>query len=468
MKLPGKILHSGLIILLAVLTVGAAEVYPQVDITGRRADIDLSDIITPQKKQYSETETRKLCADITERYHSLGYTAFQIRSAVLKKDGRVELFFSDPVVENVFVTGAGHDDELAASAIYIKGRVFNEFTLNDNIRNVKKIYSVKRVTVDLKRNSNDGIDIFVTAEKRIWGGSISAASDPVYGALSSVSAAINFNSSALSVAMESTAGVRDASYTKAAMNYLYNMQESQVSFFFGAEYGDCRDYLYDDDGYLFKLRYAGSRAGISSGDGAVKYFFAIVSSFAEYEDYPGIGEGLTFTGSSAEIRYNDKEYRIDPLDEVTAWLKCDYGWNHIEEDMALRLRLKGNTALPVTRNFSVTAFIDSNYTSERLRIFHAYVFDRTLPVRNRDYRSTPWRSVARLGLLSNLYGRIIYLSPEYVAALYKRCGGVEPVHAAGARLLFKSDSISSEIAYTVEIKEKLKDGAMTFAAGACF
>lgn len=468
MKKNSSLYPISVFILCAVITVKAATAYSQVDITGRRGDVDLSDIISHDKTQYNETELRKLCAEVTERYHSLGYTAFQIKNAVLKKDGRVELLFSDPVVESVAVTGTGTGNEKIASDLYVKGGVFNEFKLNENIRNVKKMYSVKRVIVDLKRNSNDNIDIFVKAEKRIWNAGISAASDPAYGAVSYASAEIGFNSSALSAAIESTAGVRDASYTTAGLNYLYDVPGGSISFLLGVKYGDCKDYI---DGYeksLYKQEYTEGRTGISLSYGAVKYFFTMVSSYSDYTDYSGINKGFTFTGASMEILYNDKEYRIDPLDEVTAEIKGDYGWNHIEEDPALRVKINCNLTLPVTGCCSLSAGVDSGYTSEDLRAFHNYVFDRALPARDKDYTSSPWRSVSRLGILFNIYGRFIYLSPEYIAALYKGCDGAESVHAAGIRALLKSELFSSEIAYTVEKDSSLKDGVMTFAAGAYF
>jgi outer membrane protein assembly factor BamA len=71
--------------------------FAPIIIEGKKADVELNDLLLSRKKVNNETDVKKLCVEITERYHSNGYTAFKIINAVIKKDGTLHLNFSDPM-----------------------------------------------------------------------------------------------------------------------------------------------------------------------------------------------------------------------------------------------------------------------------------------------------------------------------------------------------------------------------------
>lgn len=444
-------------------------VLASVIIKGMKADVDLTDILYQGRKITDETEIKKLCVDITVKYHTKGYTAFKIKSAVIKKDGSIELFFSDPVVENIFVNGADPGNGLIAGEIYTKTVAFNEFVLNSNIADCKKKYSIRKINIDLKRNINDNIDIYVSAEKRVFNGKVSAASDPVYGGLTSISALFDFASYMVSAEFDTTAEFRDTCYTKAGIDYIYKTAGTNyISLLLGAKYKEKEVYSDETEKILYDVNIFEVETGLILNKRATVISCTAFSSYEDYNNYSDADSGNYFPGISAAFKYNNRDYMLDPLDIVTAETKSFYLWNPVEKNMVLRISLKGHLTVPVADACSLSAFIASNYTSEDKKIFHEYVFDRTLPIRNREYITAKWRHVLRPGLLFDLYNGIIYLSPEYNFSIYKNYCKKESVHAASLKGVLKTDFLSSEVAYTLEIGEALKEGVFTFEASALF
>ncbi|GEM_PF-3076039 len=469
MKINKKISGLSALIFCSVIILFIKPVYGTIITTGMKADIDLSDILYPGRKLTDEIEIKKLCIEITDRYHNKGYTAFKIKKSILNEDGSVELLFSDPVVENVFVSGTDTYNESIAGEIFKKNEPFNEFLLNDNIAVIKKEYSIRKIKVDIKRNSNDNIDIFVSPEKRILNGIITASSDTVYGGITFISLSFASGTDRTTVDFESTAGMREASYTKAGINYIsITTWGNLISFLLGIEYEDKKAYIEYPENISYNTRIIQGETGLLLNKGAAVFSFTAVSSYTDYHHYRDIENNYYFHGISAAVKYNDKDYKLDSLDIMTAEIKSEYLWNPVEKNMEIRVIMNGYLTLPVSEFCSLAALFDLNYTTEDEIIFHQYVFDRTLPVRNKDYSIAKWRYTGRPGLLFDIYNRLIFLSTEYYISAYDNQGENEPIQAASVRGLIKSDIFSSEIAYAVEIGKALKEGVLTFEVKAMF
>lgn len=439
-----------------------------INITGRKTDVDLTDLIGKDKRDYSETELRKLCAEITDRYYSLGYTGFRIRRAEIRKDGSVLIEFSEPVVQLVTVKGAGAEDGKIASDLYTEGAVFNEFTLNQNIKSIREKYSVRKVSVDLSRSNDDGIDINAkVVTKRVSSG-ISAASDPVYGAYSSVSFEIFFNSASLKTEIESSPAINDAFSNRGTLTYLFNNPGGTLFFLLGAGYSSRRDYFDNSGNSLFKEKRATVKTSAGIKAGSLNFFSGFFEEYSVYNSMPGVDNRFSFSGIAASFNYDDRSFMLDPLDFSEAGVSVIYGRNHIEENTAVRIKLSGDISIPFTPFSSLAGAIDYRYTSEDDRIYHEYVFDRDLPCRKDEFTTSSWRGIVKAGILFDLYSRLLYISPQYIAAFYDGVGGVMVVQAPGIKVLIKSGLFSTEIAYCIESGGNYKDAVLSFSAAAGF
>ncbi len=470
MKLKNRSLITiTLIIWVFLLFFSASAFSSTFKIIGKRANVDLSDLLGGDEKKYSEIEIRKVCAAITERYHSLGYTGFYIKSAIIKKDSSVELFFIDPVVESVKIHGKGiiNDSEIAAE-IYIQGGIFNEFILKDNLKSVKKRYSIKRVKIELNRTPEGNITVIVNAEKNFWSGDISIYSEPVYGPSCSAAFTFDIRSAEISLFMESSSGINDAGYRKAGLAYSLNFPGNETGLFFSINYTSSDDAVDDRGEYFYSSEIEEVNGAIRIRDKPLEVSLILLSSFATYGNYPAEDGGLVFSGASVDFRYNDKFLRIDPLDAVSAGLNCDVGWNNIESETAVRIKFNGDFAIPLCTFCSLSVEVYSDFTSEDMRLFHPYVFDRVLPCRSGNYTTSTWRTIGRSGLLFGIYSRKFYISPEYIYGLYDKDTGTDSVSAAGVKALINSDSFKAEVSYILENGKNLKEGIFNFSAKADF
>lgn len=441
-------------------------VYANVKITGKRAEVELDDILYPGRKITGEIEIRKICAEIIEKYNNKGFTAFRIKNAVLKNDGTLELIFSDPVVEHIFIIGG---NERIGAEIYVQSEAFNELVLNENIVRIKKNYPVKKVMVDLKRNDNDNIDLYITVESRFVNGTIIAASDPVYGGLTSATVSSVLNSSVISAALDTTAEIREVRYTKAGIDYMYNLEAgNMLSLLVSIWYNEKDNYLDESENSLYTERNYEGKTGLRYNKYASSISLTFLSFLADYNGVPGLDNRYCFTGFSADYKYNDNDYRIDPLDVLTTEINYISLWNPVEKKMESRFFIKGSLTIPVAYSCSLSLFIVSNYTSEHERIFHSYVFDRNLPLRNQEYTLTKWRNVARTGLLFDIYNRFVFISPEYILGIYEDDGQKKIVHATSFRGILRTSLFTSQIAYILESGEPVTEGVLTFEAGAVF
>lgn len=455
-----------LYLIIALLNIN---VYAVVVIKGKNADVDLTDILYPGRMLSNETEVRKLCVEITERYHSRGYTAFRIKSTVLKKDGSLELFLSDPLINRISVTGANPYNNTIAGEIHGVDEAFNEAVLNNNISYIKKKYSIKKLKVDLKRNTDDNIDLYVSAEKRVISSSITAASDPVYGGLTSVSLSFLIPGNLFYFNFATTAGMREASYTEAVVGcFLNSSQDNSISYHISMQYKEKEMYSEQPEEVNYNAGVIEGEAGFVLSKGAAKFFFTAISAYGVYNSNNSSRDGCFFPGISVLFRYNDEHYRLDPFDVSTVEVKSECLRNPAEKKIALRINIKGYSTIPLSEICSLSVSMNSDYTTEDEIIFQEYVFDRTLPLRENDFTTAKWRHTVYPGFLFDLYNRFIFLSPVYTISVYEKCGGKDSVHGFSFRSVVKSEFFSSEIAYTIETGKACKEGVFTFKADAMF
>jgi len=80
--------------------------------------VDLRDILHGNNGRLSENDLKRICAEITDRYHDRGYTAFYIKRAVLNKDGTADLFFVESIVAGITVAGISQRRDDAAASIF--------------------------------------------------------------------------------------------------------------------------------------------------------------------------------------------------------------------------------------------------------------------------------------------------------------------------------------------------------------
>ncbi len=438
-----------------------------VEISGRKADVDLSDIIRPEKSLYDEADLKKICVDITDRYHSLGYTAFRIRKAVLKKDGSVSLEFLEPAVEEISVTGAGSDENVIQGEIYTRGAVFNELLLAENMKQLKEKLSLRRLSVNLKKLSEDRILINVTAVKRIINFGISAGSSLIYGAISNISFDITSGYSVISAEFETTAWIKDAYYNKGILSFKHNAGDS-FFWLFTADYKNSSDYSDNAGASVYKSESSSAEIFAGYNHRAVRTEFGLSGEYSYSNQLAGFDKGLIFSGITCDIGYDDKAYRIDPLDNMAGEIKWSVGRNYIEENISSRLETKGKISIPVSASASLVAGIDFRYTSEDDRYFHEYVFDNSFPVRRDDFIASQWRTVSEVGVMFDLYNRVLFLSPAIAGACYDYINRTEDVYSACLKLIMNSPYLSGEIVYSCEIKENPGSGVLGFSANAVF
>lgn len=469
MNIRDKIRAAFLSVFLVMLVSFFSPAYSSaIEITGKRNDIDISDLTGSADKYYTETEIKKLCAAIIARYHSLGFTAFSIKTAVLRKDGRVKLVFSDPVVERIIVRGLNNYSDDIRTKIYQIGAVFNEFILQDNISTIKNSYSIKRVTVDLNRTENDNIEIVLTVENKILKRNISILSDPVYGFSASTVLSLNLNKYDFTIVFESTTETEKTGFKQAGFGFLYNLSGGAVYLIADIRVADGSDYVDSSGDSVYSFESTEGLSGFKLKNGAYSFFLTAVSSFAEYNNYSGTDGGLLFTGISSGIDFNDEKFRVDPLDVVTAGIDGMFGWNYIEESRRGRLKIHGSFSVPLIEKFSLSAGIKSDYTSEEERIFQHYIFDSFFPCRNEDFTVSSFRAVTNFGILFEVYDRLIYLSPEYNAGLYDNDDNIEYVYAGGVKVMLISEFFTAEALYSCEIADEIGNGVITFSAKAFF
>ncbi|HOP61894.1 MAG TPA: hypothetical protein PK906_00875 [Spirochaetota bacterium] len=466
MKFKIRFIHIAILI---ILTITAMPVFPaSVEIKGKRADVDLSDLISVPDRVLTETEIKKLCVRITEKYHNLGYSAFYIREVKIKKNGDIELSLCDPVVERVLIKGEGVFDSTASVMIYREGAVFNEFILKGNIGFFKKQYSVKKVRADLNRTENGDVEIVVNVTGNSLSGQITAASEPVYGGSARVELAHKSRTSGITGFMEYADGPGDAGYKNGGFKFSYRPEGVKYSLSASMDFIDSDEYLDDKGDSTYSAVRGQGEAGITADYKAWSFTGAVVSSYAEYDDYPLTGGGASLTGISLKLMYDDKKYRVDPLDAAQAVISCRSGWNNIESKQALKLNMTGNISFPLVGIFSVGGGVFSTYTNEDMRIFHSYIYDREFPCRNEDFSTSPWRVVPRFGIKAGIYDRLFYISPEYISCLYDNDGKTGYLQAAGIRILLITENFRSMALYTIGIGEKISDGVIMVSAGASF
>jgi len=443
--------------------------YASIFIEGKKSDIDLSDLLYPDRKITDETDIRKLCAAITERYHTNGYTAFKIINVFIKKDGSVKLHFSDPVVDRILVTGADPDNERIAAEIFLKKKAFNEFILNYNITKVKKQYSLIKVSVELKKNEYGNIEIYIIADKRRYSGSFMAASDPVYGGVTSLALTYFYRTSSLSAVYDTTANFNEINYNHAMLDYHYSLADcSWLTFILALHYKDKKIISDEYQEEKYNSKTFESETGFSINKDEILFSIRALFSRVNFGNYSETDKNYYFPGIFALFIYNDKKYRIDPLDVIAAEINTGYIWNPVEKNMAARMMMKGYLTIPVHYMISLSACINSNYTTEKERIFHDYVFDRTLPVKNREFITSQWRNVIRTGLMFDVYSRLVYISPEFLGGIYSYQKKSKTIHAASFRGILKNEFFLSEIAYIVQSYKKFHDGVISFEFKAVF
>jgi hypothetical protein len=88
-----KFILSLMLISCAVLCrLEAADDPARIRFHGSSSAVEINDLINIKTDKLTEVDIKRICAEITDRYHEQGYTAFYIKRAELNKDGTADLF----------------------------------------------------------------------------------------------------------------------------------------------------------------------------------------------------------------------------------------------------------------------------------------------------------------------------------------------------------------------------------------
>lgn len=451
---------------------GDAVNYGLIKINGSTGVVDITDILDISRDRLKESDIKRICAGITERYHQKGYSAFYIREAVLNRDGSAELFFNESPVESVIINGVSRRKDDAAVSLFKKGVIFNEFVLRENINEVKRKYNLKKLNVTVKRGELGQVILAAEAEERVNEIEAAVSSSPIYALMPELTYRINFAGLLAGASAASSFNQEDRSCSSGSV-FLNSENLSAGSYFtIIADVSDKKDSFCNGDngasgnnGSIYRHRSLASKAGYCYIDGAAGISLLLDGKYDQLKDYPGPDRGISFSGIQMKLKFNNSGYKIDYKDVTAAEIVVSPGWNFIENRQTLKLTADCNFNLPLFNGFFVSLAGNCFYTSDEERFSHTYVFDRIFPCRADDYSSTSWRCVSGLDLSYEVLKRRFYISPEFKWGLYNKR---YDLFAAGLKFLYNTGKVKVEASYLADVKRNIKDGVIMFSAGAVY
>jgi hypothetical protein len=449
----------------------SAENRTEIRIIGSSSAVDLGDILSRRSGVLSDNDIKKICADITGRYHERGYTAFYIEKAVMNDDGTADLFFNEAVVSDVEVSGMGGRGAAVAASIFTRGELFNELVLKENISLTRKKFNLKQLNVTIKRGEDGNIVLSARTTGNIHELDTAVHGSPVYGIRPAIAYRLRTMGILTGVSGESSFDQNERSYNRGSFFFNSENVPGNSYFSIAADFFDKNDSYENSDDLIYRHKSLSPEAGYTSVSGAAALGVFLAGTFDELEDYPLEDGGVSFSGMRMKLSYNDTPYKIRYDDITAAEAEISAGWNNIEE------RVSSGLTVNYMVNFSLFTriFISLNghifYTSDDERFSHVYVFDNLIPCRIDDYSSASWRSISGIDLNYEVLKRNLYFAPVVKWGIYGSGSFSDPaenVFAAGAKLFYTSGKIRMEALYLFDAGDPVTKGLLMFSAGAVY
>jgi len=449
----------------------AADDKSLIRINGSSSIVDVSDILARKSGVLSESDIKKICAEITGRYHDMGYSSFYIEKAVRNEDGTVDLLFKESMVTAVNLSGMGEKSDDAASALFTIGDFFNEFVLKEKISLTKKRFNLKQLNVTITRGEDDSIILSAVAVERIHEFYTSVYGSPVYGIMPALAYRLSYGGVLSGITLVSSFNQNERSYRRGSVFLNSDNVPGNPYFTLSADIVDRKDSYGNNGELIYTHRSLSPEAGFYSYYGAAGLGVFVAGTFNEFENYHGEDEGALYSGMHLKFNYNDTPYKISYGDITKA--EADYysGWNQIEKKISSKI------VINYLINFSLLSevFISLNghffYTTDSERFARVYVFDNTLPCRSEDFSSASLRNISGIDFNYEILKRAFYAAPVFKWGIYNSGSEnevVESVLAAGVKIYFISDKIRMEASYLFETGNSVKSGSFLFSATAVY
>jgi hypothetical protein len=459
---------SIMIILLIVLagffsSEGWGKVLP-VKINGMNSAVDLEDILKRDKDKYTESDIKRLCAEITERYHSRGYTAFYIKKAVLDKDGILELFFNESIVVDVIVTGVSHKVEDISSSIYPKMQVFNEFTLKEKIAETKIKFNLKRINVNIKRTEDDQVILLVNAAEIKNEIDLGMYSSPIYGLLPDLEYRFNYGVYHSGAKISFSFNQEERSSGMASVFFTRDVTSDKSNITIQSDFFKRKDSFYETDNLIYEHDSFTPKGGVCFTSGAAGFNFFLTGTFDNLKNYPARDGGVSFTGIEVSLKYNDSAYRIDFEDLTSCGIDFLSGWNFIEDSPSCKVTGTYKINLPLYSGSYISINGNFFYTSDRERFSQFYVFDQYLPCRQGDFAFSSWKNITGADIIFEALKRTLYIGPCVKWGLHDAGNELTSVYAAGMKCFFYTGPVKIGLSYLYDIDENIRAGYFSFSA----
>lgn len=431
-------------VFLLILCVNSALYAGAVLFHGKTADVDLSDLET-YSGEPDETAVRAICAEIVRRYHDKGYTAFYIKRAVTGSDGILEIFFNESVVGRVRHAAGDNANSMIAGELYVKGAVFNEFLLEDNIEFLKRKYMLTRLKVDVTRDSDGSVTLDVYPERSRITLDVYIAGDPLRGVIPSVTAGYIGDYFYPEITLMSSLGQGDVTFSSAQMRLKRTGVSSGFILAPGVEYAD---ESLDAEGSLFyKSLKISADAGWFYTHGPYRVELLVSGSAWSLDDYPADDAAYVFP-FKVKAAYDDRLLGLDRNDFLLAEFQCTTGWDTLEETYYASYNFYSKVSMPLFLRLSAFLTAESFFTTAGERLFERYVFTGLLSCRADDYTSAAGVHSAGTGITIELMRDHIYVSPGIYSGIYSgQSGTYSRVSCAGADIIWDSGAIA--VAFSV-------------------
>lgn len=435
---------------------------------GSSSAVEINDLVNIKTDKLTEVDVKRICAEITDRYHERGYTAFYIKRAELNKDGTADLYFQEAVVSEIILTGVSARSGEISESIYAIGELFNEYTLKKNITETKKKFNIKQLNVSISRGDGEQIVLTVLAVEKINELETVLFNSPVYGILPELKYRINYGGFLAGVSFSSSFNQRERSYSSGSLFFNTESNPGNSYFTLSADVTDIKDSFSEDNELIYRHQSLTTKGGYCYKKGVSWINFVITGTADELEDYPGENGGFSFSGLQLKLNYDNIPYKIDYSEITSGEIDFSAGWNFIEERMSSKLILNYLCNIPLRYGFFFSLNGNSFYTSDNERFSHFYLYDRFFPCRGDDYSIVSWRVVTGADIAYEAMRDTVYILPGFKWGLHNAEDENNNICAASLKLLFKADTAKIELSYSYDINNDIKDGFLMFSAGAVY
>lgn len=441
-----------------------------VRVNGSSQVVDIKDILAGSGDKLSGNDIKRICAEITDRYHQRGYTAFYVKEAVLNKDGTADLFFNESVVTDVILTGLTNRGDVAAESVFKKGDLFNEYILKENISLVKNKFNLKKLNITVKRGEDDQIVLVADAVEKVNEIDVKIYNSPLYGIVPGFTYRIDYRNFTAGASAESSFNLKDRSCSSGSV--FFNSDNITGSYFtLFADMSDKRDSITVSDlnsrrEQLYRHRSFSPGGGFCYIDGAAGVNLSYAFTMDQLKDYPGPDNGVSFSGLKVKLFYNNGLYKIDFNEITSGEIDFSSGWNFIEKRISSKIFLNYRFSLPVYSGLFFSFNGNFFYTSDNERYSHIYVFDGLLPCRGGDFSSASWKNVSGADLVYEAITGTLYISPVFKWGVYNAENRKHNITASGIKFFYNTGRVKMEMSYLFDLNNRIRDGFLMLSAAA--